>query len=376
MCLTACIDGHAARAADEVKAESAITGTGSANSHQLGEGSPAKPPPEERSRKKQKTPTYDVMAHSPECGDNPVGPASSNSLRSVSSASKKKILEERKKQQLKHINDKLAKRHSNIPQRETHSAKISARFDGYPATNQKHSPQPELIRRMEGKKQQSACGSGQLNSGEMTQSSRLPLLSTESLTATDVSLSCVTTFTDEPKTESFLYDDPFPVTSNEDDLLNSESSFVPLALNDSVELLKLTQTTDYTSSRPQTSDSQDTEVNISSLFSSLDQAYGYSTFLEKSKLVSSLMGPSGLSEDKWHKPKLLIEGEKRGEHLVVDTLSSSSAVLPKDGKKVVRVQAYYRGYVTRKKFRVLLRRNKAATQIQSLWLESDFITTH
>lgn len=340
-------------------AESAISGSASVCTQQPGEGSTAKQPLEEQWRNGKKF-KLDITAHNSGHADEKIlESVPFKSHRGVSSAPSKKSLEERKKQQLKKINNNLANRHSKISRRGTFSAKISACFDGC----QKYSLEPELVRG-NGEKQWSTCGSGLRDSGELAESP-----------VTDASLSYVTAYTDEPRVVSFVGKDPLPVTSNEDDLLNSESSFVPLPLNDNLHLQELRGSTFAApiSSGRLASGTEDTDLYVSSLLSSLDHAYGYSACAGTSTLLCGLVEPRGVSFDEEDarlvKAKKLGESVERGESWKVDTHFSSSDTLPNKEKEAVCIQTCYRGFSARKKFRALLRWNRAATLIQSAWLD-------
>ena len=361
------VDGYSARAADEVMAESALAASASMNTQQVGVVSPAKQQLQEQCKRKLRSSRCDITAYDSGCTDEitRVESPSFNSHQAVFSATCKKALDDCKKQQLKKINDKLANRHSNILRRDTYSAKVSACFDGYPANNQKHSVEPEQGNR---EKQLSTSVSGHKDSGAPAE-----------LPVADASLSFIKTCTEEPRTVSFLDSCPLPVTSNENGLLNSESCFIPLSVNGNVQLQELIETpcVEPSSSGP-LGGIQDTDMYVSSLLSSLDHAYGYLTCTGTSKPMSNLVEPSDVSfgkeDTRFMKAELLGRNATRGETWMMDAHPSISTSLPSKENKVVCIQACYRGFSTRKKVIALLRRNRAATRIQSAWLDL-FIAT-
>lgn len=158
-------------------------------------------------------------------------------------------------------------------------------------------------------------------------------------------------------TGAFAIEDPLPITLHpptsppEVDLLDSESSYLPVFPSDR-------SSSAHTTRDP---DSQDTDFYVTSLLSSLDSAYGYSSLTEKSRLLSSLVGtgevggaghtlqlagsgPTGANAGDWSRPP------------VSDPTQAA-----------VKIQAAYRGHACREKYKRYWREVKAATLIQASW---------
>lgn len=141
----------------------------------------------------------------------------------------------------------------------------------------------------------------------------------------------------------FTTEGPLPTTfpshgaSPNTSLLDSETSYLPVL------------PTDLSSSSHTTQDpgDQDTDHYVTSLLSSLDSAYGYSSLTEKSRLLSSLMGGGevGVAGGSGHPPPSGLSREQAA----------------------VRLQAAYRGRVCREEYRRQQRQARAATAIQALW---------
>ena len=158
-----------------------------------------------------------------------------------------------------------------------------------------------------------------------------------------------------PQSEAFVGIDPLPDLhlTAELSLLESETSYLPVLPSDS--------------SIPEP-DSQDTDVCVSSLLTSLDSAYGYTSLTEKSRLLTSLVGGAGevgvasLQHGASELTDAGIEDLSLVSHSVLVTVPDLDPTWA-----AVRIQTAYRGYVCRNKFRKLKKEVRAATLIQASW---------
>ncbi len=146
-------------------------------------------------------------------------------------------------------------------------------------------------------------------------------------------------------------------------LSHLESTLSPLPLNSSTLIQKLegsTQTEragDPVASRATSTQQTSMMVDINSLLSSIDQAYGFSSLMEKSKFLSSLVGSRGGGSTF----SALDDGSCK------DGVGLAPIRATEEYKKAVCIQAWIRGSISRKKFRNLLQQTRAATRIQALW---------
>lgn len=247
-------------------------------------------------------------------------------------------LQDRRKQQLRLINEKLAKRHSTLQRKDppshpdkqsenpaiTSVVKDDSEAPPVPSVVVRSAPlvskaalmQPTLSQEVPGKSvaYRSASYSHPMSTGEGISHHFTP-------------------------TEAFSPRDPLP-TSMKGDLLASESSFLP------VSLLQGSSTSPDQSGHEDSMlrypEECDTDTYINSLLSSLSSAYGYSSLSDKSRLLSSLVGSEKLD-------------------------APSVPKQPDLNREAVKIQAVYRGYIARRKYRQQLRQQKAALLIQATW---------
>ena len=265
----------------------------------------------------------------------------------VSHPSSLSSLQDRRKQQLRLINEKLAKRHSML-----HRKDLSCRQD-------KQSETPAIMSAVRGDSEVPPAPSVVVKSskdGPLVSKTALmqPTLSRE-VPGKSVAYK-PTTYSNISypmsvgeginhhltQTESFTLRDPLP-TSTKGDLLESESSFLPVSLlRDSSVSPDLSGHEDSTVHHP-----EDTDMYINSLLSSLNSAYGYSSLSDKSRLLSTLVGSERLQ--------------------LRDTLDAPSPEQPDFHGEAVKIQAAYRGHIARKEYRRQLREQKAALLIQATW---------
>lgn len=163
-------------------------------------------------------------------------------------------------------------------------------------------------------------------------------------------------------TGAFTIEDPLPIAHHLPttppivDLLVCESSYLPVFPSD----LSLSG---HTSRDP---DSQDTDFYVASLLSSLDSAYGYSSLAEKSRLLSSLVGAGEVGEMGTLQLCASDVTGTSGEDASLLSQSVSIPVLDPD-QAAVRIQAMYRRHICREKYKRYCRQVKAATLIQASW---------
>lgn len=263
-----------------------------------------------------------------------------SSLSQTGSSTSSLTLQERKQQQLKLINEKLAKRHSKL-----HQPEISVVGPG---------DKRVLNQQLKGSRSMESVETGQLSSeskeGMTTTVSIQPMLSHE-LPGKSVAwkVPVLNPSSDDKKTKAHTEvlptRDPLPNSFSDMDALDSETSFLPVSPAGFAEQVlngSETETAHET-------DTQGTDFYINSLLSSLNSAYGYSSLAEKSRLLSSLVGPGDIASS--------------------DTQGSVSET--PDGKdyasEAVKIQSAFRGYLARKECKKLSKQVKAATLIQAVW---------
>ncbi len=155
--------------------------------------------------------------------------------------------------------------------------------------------------------------------------------------------------------------DPLPTAETSSDMLDSESTFFPVLPSDG------SQSEDRTLPDGDKLENQDTEFYVNSLLSSLNSAYGYSSLAEKSRLLSSLAlheEESSVRESNITMPLNINESDEGdGAHD-----SASTEKLESDfSKAAVIIQSAYRGYVSRRNLNAYLHEARAASLIQATW---------
>ena len=265
--------------------------------------------------------------------------------------------------------DKLSKRHSNVPRKES---KIAARFDSTVTVTGEgggggpsHMPEALVERDALGKEVAPSSGIGG-NVLEEHQVKSLPSsyhtiklqpgAETQSLSPF-VTVSCRTVTPD----------------SSFDPASQSTSTLSPVALNSSKLIQKLEGSTQTEESNmldfTKAMDNQTGELDVNSLLSSLDQAYGFSTLVEKSKLLSSLMGSTNVAKPVGGDLGVASQnGSVREKRCLADLFDNSSSVGSVDyNKNATCIQVWYKGCVFRRKFQSMMRQTRAAIRIQAQW---------
>jgi hypothetical protein len=248
-------------------------------------------------------------------------------------------LQDRRKQQLRLINEKLAKRHS-LQQKELspQPGKTPAQFGS-----------PEVTNTVQGSPNVSVSDGSLVRKTALMQ----PMLSQE---APGKSVAYRPTLYSDPNRQS-LYaarevdqstltgvltlSDPLPTAVHpapDGDLLDSESSFLP------VTLLRDASPNQSGHEDPTSQlEGDHTDTYINSLLSSLNSAYGYSSLAEKSRLLNTLVGSERVP------------------------LAQDALPLPDYHGETIKIQAAYRGHLARRNFRKHCRELKAASLIQATW---------
>lgn len=250
-------------------------------------------------------------------------------------------LQDRRKQQLRLINEKLAKRHSTLQRKElpSRSVKLSAQFES-----------PELVSAVREDSEVALAPNVAVKSSSVVRKTTLmqPTLSREAPGKSVAYRPTLYSDTSHPvsaeqssiSTEAFTMVDPLPTSMHPaGDLLDSESSFLP------VSLLQDTTYQDQSGHEDSSLDHLEADTYISSLLSSLNSAYGYSSLTEKSRLLSTLVGSERL-----HLPDTSPLPEQLDFH-----------------REAVKIQAAYRGHLARREYKRLLKELKAALLIQARW---------
>ena len=298
--------------------------------------------------------------------DSSSGYGSSVSLKSSSTSLS---LQDRKQQQLKLINDKLAKRHSNLPWKDTPTVQPSGISKQANSSVEAVSLLPNHLPK--GQKSQELSPK-RVVEGERREievaglavkgSPKSPVVVGKAAPSVDHALSQelpgrpvawkptpfpMTTPSSKDngiQTGAFSTQDPLP-NPIQGAVLESETSFLPIFPSTFAEQAFCDGEASHA---PEIKDS---DVQISSLLSSLHSAYGYSSLGEKSRLLSSLVG-----------------GEGVGEGVESDAESSPTPPEPVDrSKEVVKIQSAYRGYQARKEYKKHARDMRAAMLIQAAW---------
>lgn len=252
-------------------------------------------------------------------------------------------LQDRRKQQLRLINEKLAKRHSTLQRKElqSHSVKLAAQFES-----------PEPVSAVREESEEAVAPGRKIAPMQPTLSWETPGKSVAyrptlySDTSHPVS-SAGDAEQSSTSTEAFTMTDPIPIyvhppaAAAAGDLLDSESSFLPVSLlQDS---LVSQDQPGHEDSLSDCQEGQNTDMYISSLLSSLNSAYGYSSLAEKSRLLSTLVGSADI-------PPPLPQPEQPELH-----------------REAVKIQAAYRGHLARREYKWQLKELKAALLIQATW---------
>lgn len=403
-----------AKAPDEAHAESAT--------NQQHQDSPATGTPADLKSQSWTKLTSSLTAESDQDG----GKASSTeSLRPgpVSQTGSKKTMQERRQQQLKLINERLAKRYSKLPRKETspHSAKISADLDNHSSANKTTHPantSPSLVKNPSDNPSAVNKTTHSVNTAphfdhpsspvnkkvtHFDDPSSLINKTTHSVNVSPNSVKCfshldramhsatygvVDKSIQEPSTSKTAYklsslfptdfspashhaklgavfsiDDPLPAktsAASQSDLLESESSFLPVLSSGD-----MSQKSQYhaTGSVSVPTGEWETESSyVNSLLSSFDSAYGYSSLTDKSRLLSTLV--VGRAEGG---PARSNTDELVGVQRQHDPSSSSSSSKRDLNKEATLIQAVCRGYLARKRFKVQCKTIRAAVCIQAMW---------
>ena len=267
-------------------------------------------------------------------------------------------LQERKQQQLKLINEKLAKRHSRLPWKDTPtqpddlSNKVSSSGErevkkmlNQPSKGPKSTNFVQKGRLLGERKETEIAKSAAVESPGIPTASAAPMKPTLSRELPGKSVAWPLldpSSTDEKlraQTGALFTRDPLP-NSVDGKALDSETSFLPVYPTSFAE-----QALNGSSETTHEPESQDTDFYVSSLLSSLNSAYGYSSMAEKSRLLSTLVG-----------------GEKVG------SIGSASAPEEKDcNGAAIKIQSAYRGYLARRECKRHSKNIRAATLIQAAW---------
>lgn len=410
-------DGHAARAPTEVKAESAVNKVESASSNASATNIGGGRTKEVRDAKR----TDELMADSGsgigalplsssmggregESGNESTALPQTNSGMSES-------LQECRHQQLRLLNEKLAKRHSKLPRRE--ALTLSA--------GQFQSPEPSIgrgvakmqtqqsARHKGGKSPQSSANEGiregvegltisgvartedhlEISPSLVRKTALMRPIVSHTLPGKSVTLRpepplTSTSLHPNTATEAFSTQDPLPtppqsVPEPMGELLDSESSFLPLVPIDFSHHIFHSHESTSLGHMKLDPEIQDTDFYVSSLLSSLDSAYGYSSLAEKSRLLSSLVATEevsfaeGVATDGTPKLRSLVVDDWSDVTRTMGKVSTSSLIDPRTTSVVdfdwaaAKIQAVYRGYVARKQCKTHLRELKAASLIQATW---------
>lgn len=267
-------------------------------------------------------------------------------------------LQDRRQQQLKLINEKLAKRHSTLQRKElpSHSVKLSAQFESLVVAGVSREDSGDLR----------VAPSVAVKSSNVVRKTALmqPTLSREvpgksvaytPTLYTDAGTIRLDSDQSPISSEAFTVRDPLPTSLDpEEELLDSESSFLPVpALQNSSSPASQTVPTQHSheGSKLDRSEEQNTDLYISSLLSSLSSAYGYTSLAEKSRLLSSLVGSE----------KLHSMGDA---HLAYTPLPPPE---PDFHREAVKIQTAYRSCLARRRYKRQLKEFKAAQLIQATW---------
>jgi len=270
---------------------------------------------------------------------------------------------------------KLSKRHSNVPRRENGSSKLAARFDSTVAATgggPLHMPEALVEQDALGKEITPSSGIG----GGVLEEQQVKSLSSSyasKLQTNSDSLSSFVTASSLPESRETVA----PPNASLDPT-QGISTLSPIALNSSKLIQRLegsTQTEEmHMLNFSKAVDSQTGELDVNSLLSSLDQAYGFSTLVDRSKLLSTLMGSTGIAKPGGGVGDGCVgvacqSGSVREERHSgsVDPVDSSPASGLDYNKRATSIQAWYRGCVSRKKFCLVMRQTSAATRIQAMW---------
>ena len=253
-------------------------------------------------------------------------------------------LQERRQQQLKLINEKLAKRHSKLQRKETTSpgltSKLAVRFEGAPTTRQESTEPKQALSNA------SSSAGHLLEHMQPVLSRQVPGKSTafHQEAMTDLA-------SRRHPTEVFTRNDPLPTPPTP--LLDSESSFLPVSPNANNHSLfqQSDLEEDVLSRHPE--EGWSAELDATSLLSSFTSAYGYSSLAEKARLLSSLVGTEPLLEPP----------------LSPSTSCSPAAAgkRPDVSAEAVTIQSAFRGHLARRRYRSKRRAWKAASLIQAAW---------
>ena len=340
-------------------------------------------------------------------------------------------LQERKQHQLKLLNQKLAQRHSKLPHKTKPSTKNKptvevgvrkARVSHTARSGPKSQPSSSVakggtvISSGGSYKQKKDDHAHRLDHNGVATSKSAPTVSTSSINkhssthfkSTNIpSLRTSTTTGTKggPETDavSQVEDDqlPGPNLAGDDDMLDSISHYIPIP--------------DATNGDGLPFDFSDTDTlcDVSSLASSLTQAYGIAHLKDHSQLLSSLVGPAHVAREAQHYDsnvvtqmtlsqtpmpatfthdelsglstaqgddgssiiQLLTDAKVAPPTISNDTVATlygndiqhSEVVDDCGGEAAVKIQAAYRGYLTRKRLSPLIREHKAATLIQAVW---------
>ncbi len=291
-------------------------------------------------------------------------PSGAKTSTAAKTSSTSLSLQERRQQQLKLINEKLAKRHSTLERKETPAQSVMpSTWFGSPDPVSKDSKiaSAKLHSTLERKETPPAHSTWFGSPDPVVEDSNVisasfvrktalmqPALSRE---VPGKSVAYKPDATTDEAIEAFTKQDPLPTFLDPtEELLDSESSFLPvhLPLNDSTDqtIPEYPSLCDD-SALSHTLGGQDTDLYVSSLLSSLNSAYGYSSLSEKSRLLSSLARTETL-------------------HFVGGT-RATDPLLPDLHKEAVKIQAAFRGHLARRLYKTRVREVKGASLIQATW---------
>ncbi len=294
------------------------------------------------------------------------GSSSSSGFGSSLGSTNSLSLQERRQQQLKLINERLAKRHSNLPWKDTPTQDdLSTQAAGSAGKGVKKVPtqQSKGLKVAEFVPNKGSSFEAERKDIEMVKSVAAasgppssPIVSKTTPTEPTLSRELPSKSVawkpspvpdpnsaypnEELQTGVFSTQDPLPKSIG-DGALPSETSFLPVSPTSFAEQALSGNETTH---EPET---QDTDIYVNSLLSSLTSAYGYSSLAEKSRLLSSLVGSKKALSD--------------------DVTSVSTPPREDRSKEVIKIQSAYRGYLARKKCRQYSKDVKAATLIQAAW---------
>lgn len=309
---------------------------------------------------------------------------SSVSASQGNSSATPQTLQEKRQHQLKLLNMKLAKRYSGLPppRREglVHADALPASTD--PSVVVQRSIQQPLTAGEEwstrGERGQS-LGKPLDPGGNMTSSVQInPILSSK---LPDESIATkgspfpehspppgtVQSASASNPTGAFSTIDPLPTsidraTRPKGELLESESSFLPVFPADASH--------DSSSGGHHTTlgGQEDPDAYVNSLLYSLNSAYGYSSLAEKSRLLRSLVDTGGVCDTGGTDVEGILEGDDGSSVIKELSTPGASEDLAADfDKKVIKIQAAYRGFAARRRTKIHRSEVKAATLIQATW---------